>query len=201
MRMRAIRLGRAWMRCGSCSALVADVAQTATLKALRALQSADVVLYDRLVAPEILEMARREAGRMLVGKAGGGAQCKQDDINALMVKIALQGKRVVRFERVEWQCVVAQGRLHVGPRRIYTLGCVCFLAIDNVVEDGEPKVGHAKLVQVRIGKGDGGFESRPVFGDTVPFLADIASWFAHLLQKAIEILIGDTHRWLQTLVE
>ena len=42
-----------------------------TLKALRALQSADVILYDRLVSPEILELARREAKRMLVGKAGG----------------------------------------------------------------------------------------------------------------------------------
>lgn len=69
-----------------------------TLKALRALQSADVVLYDRLVAPEILELARREASRLLVGKAGGGAQCRQDDINALMVKLALAGKRVVRLK-------------------------------------------------------------------------------------------------------
>jgi uroporphyrin-III C-methyltransferase / precorrin-2 dehydrogenase / sirohydrochlorin ferrochelatase len=69
-----------------------------TLKALRALQSADVVLYDRLVAPEILELARREAARMLVGKACGGAQCRQDDINALMVKLALSGKRVVRLK-------------------------------------------------------------------------------------------------------
>ena len=57
-----------------------------TLKALRALQSADVILYDRLVSPEILELARREARRMLVGKAGGGASCRQDDINRLMVR-------------------------------------------------------------------------------------------------------------------
>lgn len=69
-----------------------------TLKALRALQSADVVLYDRLVSPEILELARREAKRTLVGKAGGGAHCRQDDINALMVKLALAGKRVVRLK-------------------------------------------------------------------------------------------------------
>ena len=69
-----------------------------TLKALRALQSADVVLHDRLVAPEILELARREAHRMLVGKTGGGAHCRQDDINALMLKLALAGKRVVRLK-------------------------------------------------------------------------------------------------------
>ena len=69
-----------------------------TLKALRALQSADVILYDRLVSPEILELARREARRMLVGKIGGGASCRQDDINRLMVGLARDGKRVVRLK-------------------------------------------------------------------------------------------------------
>jgi len=69
-----------------------------TLKALRALQSADVILYDRLVSPEILELARREARRMLVGKAGGGPSCRQSDINRLMVALALDGKRVVRLK-------------------------------------------------------------------------------------------------------
>jgi uroporphyrin-III C-methyltransferase / precorrin-2 dehydrogenase / sirohydrochlorin ferrochelatase len=69
-----------------------------TLKALRALQSADVILYDRLVSPEILELARREARRTLVGKTGGGASCRQDDINRLMVGLARDGKRVVRLK-------------------------------------------------------------------------------------------------------
>ena len=69
-----------------------------TLKALRALQSADIILYDRLVSPEILELARREARRMLVGKAGNGPRCRQDDINALMVKLARSGQRVVRLK-------------------------------------------------------------------------------------------------------
>jgi uroporphyrin-III C-methyltransferase/precorrin-2 dehydrogenase/sirohydrochlorin ferrochelatase len=69
-----------------------------TLKALRALQSADVILYDRLVSPETLELARREARRMLVGKVGGGASCRQDDINSLMVQLARDGKRVVRLK-------------------------------------------------------------------------------------------------------
>lgn len=69
-----------------------------TLKGMRALQSADVILYDRLVSPEILEFARREARRMLVGKAGGGAHCSQDDINALMVRLAKAGKHVVRLK-------------------------------------------------------------------------------------------------------
>jgi uroporphyrin-III C-methyltransferase / precorrin-2 dehydrogenase / sirohydrochlorin ferrochelatase len=69
-----------------------------TLKGLRALQSADVILYDRLVSPEILELARREAKRMLVGKSGGGSYCRQDQINELMVKLAQTGKRVVRLK-------------------------------------------------------------------------------------------------------
>lgn len=69
-----------------------------TVKALRALQSADVILYDRLVSHEILELARREARRMLVGKAGHGPSCRQEDICELMVKLARQGRRVVRLK-------------------------------------------------------------------------------------------------------
>ncbi len=69
-----------------------------TLKALRELQAADVVLHDRLVSPEILDLARREARRILVGKAVGAPSCRQDDINALMVDLAAQGQRVVRLK-------------------------------------------------------------------------------------------------------
>ena len=69
-----------------------------TLKALRVLQSADVILYDRLVSPQVLELARRESRRVLVGKAAGGERCRQDDINRLMVKLAGEGKRVVRLK-------------------------------------------------------------------------------------------------------
>ncbi|HEU0134432.1 MAG TPA: NAD(P)-dependent oxidoreductase, partial [Allosphingosinicella sp.] len=53
-----------------------------TLKAVRALQSATVILYDDLVGPEILELARREAKRVAVGKTGRGPSCRQSDINA-----------------------------------------------------------------------------------------------------------------------
>ncbi|WP_050783511.1 siroheme synthase CysG [Methylobacterium nodulans] len=73
-------------------------AELLTLKALRALRSADVILYDDLVAPEILDYARREARTMLVGKTGHGPSCRQDDINALMVSLARSGKRVVRLK-------------------------------------------------------------------------------------------------------
>ncbi len=69
-----------------------------TLKAMRALQAADIILYDDLVSREVLELARREAQRMIVGKTGHGPSCKQSDINALMVKLARQGKRVVRLK-------------------------------------------------------------------------------------------------------
>lgn len=69
-----------------------------TLKAVRALQSADVILFDALVSDEVLEFARQEAKRLMVGKLGGRTSCKQEDINDLMVKLARQGKRVVRLK-------------------------------------------------------------------------------------------------------
>jgi uroporphyrin-III C-methyltransferase/precorrin-2 dehydrogenase/sirohydrochlorin ferrochelatase len=69
-----------------------------TLKAVRALASADVILFDNLVAPEILDFARHKAKTMLVGKTGHGPSCRQDDINALMVRLAKTGKRVVRLK-------------------------------------------------------------------------------------------------------
>ncbi len=69
-----------------------------TLRAVRALQSADVILFDDLVSREVLDFARREAKKMLVGKSGFGPSCKQDDINALMVGLARQGRRVVRLK-------------------------------------------------------------------------------------------------------
>jgi uroporphyrin-III C-methyltransferase / precorrin-2 dehydrogenase / sirohydrochlorin ferrochelatase len=69
-----------------------------TLRAVRALQAADVILFDDLVSPEVLDFARREARKMLVGKTGFGPSCKQDDINKLMVALARQGKRVVRLK-------------------------------------------------------------------------------------------------------
>ncbi|MGH8513941.1 MAG: siroheme synthase CysG, partial [Gammaproteobacteria bacterium] len=69
-----------------------------TLKALRALQSADVVLYDELVAPAIVDMARREAEKIAVGKRGYKPSCRQDHIVSLLVSLARQGKRVIRLK-------------------------------------------------------------------------------------------------------
>lgn len=73
-------------------------AELLTLKAVRALQSADVILFDDLVSPDVLELARREAKRTMVGKRGGRDSCSQDDINALMLKLARQGRHVVRLK-------------------------------------------------------------------------------------------------------
>jgi uroporphyrin-III C-methyltransferase/precorrin-2 dehydrogenase/sirohydrochlorin ferrochelatase len=73
-------------------------AELLTLKAVRVLQSADVILFDDLVSDEVLELARREAKRLMVGKRGGRESCAQTDINALMVKLAGQGKHVVRLK-------------------------------------------------------------------------------------------------------
>jgi uroporphyrin-III C-methyltransferase / precorrin-2 dehydrogenase / sirohydrochlorin ferrochelatase len=69
-----------------------------TLKALRALQDADVILHDRLVPRAVLDMARRDASRICVGKAAGGGGSTQAEINALLIEHALQGKRVVRLK-------------------------------------------------------------------------------------------------------
>lgn len=73
-------------------------AELLTLKAVRALQAADVILFDDLVSDEVLELARREAKRMLVGKRGGRDSCRQEDINAMMLNFARAGKRVVRLK-------------------------------------------------------------------------------------------------------
>ncbi|MBL0373556.1 uroporphyrinogen-III C-methyltransferase [Rhizobium sp. KVB221] len=73
-------------------------AELLTLKAVRALQAADVILFDDLVSNEVLELARREAKRMLVGKRGGRESCKQEDINATMLALAKAGKHVVRLK-------------------------------------------------------------------------------------------------------
>jgi len=69
-----------------------------TLRAVRALQSADVILFDDLVSREVMDFARREARKMLVGKTGFGPSCTQEDINSLMVSLAKQGKRVIRLK-------------------------------------------------------------------------------------------------------
>ncbi|MEL6645234.1 MAG: siroheme synthase CysG [Pseudomonadota bacterium] len=69
-----------------------------TLKARKALDAADVVIHDRLITPEILELARREALIIDVGKEGFGPSTPQEHINALLVEHGAQGAHVVRLK-------------------------------------------------------------------------------------------------------
>ena len=69
-----------------------------TFKALRLLQSADVILYDRLVSPAIVDLARRDAEKIYVGKAQSNHAVPQDQINQLLIKYAKEGLRVVRLK-------------------------------------------------------------------------------------------------------
>jgi uroporphyrin-III C-methyltransferase/precorrin-2 dehydrogenase/sirohydrochlorin ferrochelatase len=69
-----------------------------TLKALRALQDADVIFYDALVTPEILSLARRDARKEFVGKRNGQPGEDQDEINRQLVAAARGGARVVRLK-------------------------------------------------------------------------------------------------------
>jgi uroporphyrin-III C-methyltransferase / precorrin-2 dehydrogenase / sirohydrochlorin ferrochelatase len=98
--MALTREGRAAAENGSVTLVGAGPGdpELLTLRAVRALQSADVILIDDLVAPGVLDFARREAKKMLVGKTGYGPSCKQDEINALMISLARTGKRVVRLK-------------------------------------------------------------------------------------------------------
>jgi len=69
-----------------------------TLRALRLLQQADVVVYDRLVSADILDLCRRDAEKIYVGKQSGHHSMPQSDINQLLVDFALTGKQVVRLK-------------------------------------------------------------------------------------------------------
>lgn len=69
-----------------------------TIAAAQALQVATVVLHDDLVGAQVLDLTRREARRISVGKRGGGPSCRQDAVNALMVELAVAGETVIRLK-------------------------------------------------------------------------------------------------------
>jgi uroporphyrin-III C-methyltransferase len=79
-----------------------------TLKALRLLGQADVVVYDQLVSPEVLAAARPGSERVFAGKRGGRSGCRQDDIDALLVELSRKGKIVVRLKGGD-PCVFGRG--------------------------------------------------------------------------------------------
>ena len=130
-----------------------------TLRALRILQSADVILYDRLVAPEILELARRDADRLYVGKAKADHAVPQDEIEARMIALAREGRTVVRLKGgdpfvfgrggEELDAVRAAGvAVHVTPGITAATGCAASAGMALTHRDYAQAVtfvtGHAK---------------------------------------------------------
>ncbi|PSQ94662.1 MAG: uroporphyrinogen-III C-methyltransferase, partial [Proteobacteria bacterium SW_6_67_9] len=69
-----------------------------TFRALRLMQHADVVLYDRLVSDAVLDLCRRDAEKMFVGKRRSQHHVTQDNINAELIRLARSGQRVVRLK-------------------------------------------------------------------------------------------------------
>jgi uroporphyrin-III C-methyltransferase / precorrin-2 dehydrogenase / sirohydrochlorin ferrochelatase len=136
-----------------------------TLKALRALQDADVILHDRLVPSAVLDMARRDARRICVGKAAGGIGSTQAEINALLIEQALQGLRVVRLkggdpfifgrggEELE-ALQKARIRFSVIPGITAAAGCAAYAGIPLTHRD------HAHSVTFVTGHGDGDGDGR-----------------------------------------
>lgn len=72
-------------------------AELLTLKAVHALQSADVIFFDNVVSGEVLELARREAKRVRIGRHDGRTRRRQEDVGDMMARLAKAGKRVVRL--------------------------------------------------------------------------------------------------------
>lgn len=143
-----------------------------TLKAVRALKSADVVLYDRLVGDGILDMARREALMIPVGKAAGSHSVSQAAIDALIVEHGLAGRTVVRlkggdplvFGRAAEEMVAAQAAgldVEIVPGITAAQGCAAaaglpltlrgtvrqFALVTGAASDGEPDLDWESLAR------------------------------------------------------
>jgi uroporphyrin-III C-methyltransferase/precorrin-2 dehydrogenase/sirohydrochlorin ferrochelatase len=135
-----------------------------TLKGLRALQDADVILHDRLVAAGVLDLARRDALRICVGKACGSESTSQETIHRLLIEHASAGKRVVRLKGgdpfvfgrggEELQALSAAGiRYSVIPGITAAAGVAAYTGIPLTHRD------HAHTVSFATGHADkNGFE-------------------------------------------
>lgn len=130
-----------------------------TLKALRLLQDADVILYDRLVGEGVLSLARRDALRLYVGKAKADHAVPQEEIEALLIAFAREGKMVVRLKGgdpfifgrggEELEAVKAAGvPVFVTPGVTAALGCAAAAGLPLTHRDASQALtfvtGHAK---------------------------------------------------------
>ncbi|MFN4184618.1 MAG: siroheme synthase CysG [Hyphomonas sp.] len=130
-----------------------------TLKALRLIQEADVVYYDRLVSPEIISLIRRDAARVPVGKSKGDHSVPQTEIHERLIASAREGLRVVRLKGgdpfifgrggEELEAVRAEGiEVHVVPGISSALGCAASAGVPLTHRDHAQTLtfvtGHAK---------------------------------------------------------
>jgi uroporphyrin-III C-methyltransferase/precorrin-2 dehydrogenase/sirohydrochlorin ferrochelatase len=162
-----------------------------TLKALRALQDADVILHDRLVPGAVLDLARRDAALICVGKSAGGAGSTQEEINALMIGHANQGKRVVRLKGgdpfifgrggEELQALAAAGiNFSVVPGITAALGAAAYAGIPLTHRE------HAHSVTFVTGHADGpDWRALGAPGATAVFYMGLAR-LDHIVEKLLE---------------